>query len=455
MSLMKKQTWNILFIFVLIITIAACDTVQMQDGSLVVIGNQESKEVQHERRIIKFLSKDNVNTETDTQIILNLSKQYKKQQPHVEVELENVQMTSLIPRVELLTASNDLPELFDFESGKPLHALIQRDLVLDIEKTFKELGIYDHMNPDAVDLLKRLSDGQGLYTIPMHFNMEGYWFNKQIFEKNNLKVPKTWTEMNEISDILLQEGIQPFSVAGKEKWPLTRVINSYVIRKYGYDAMDRVSRGELNLMEAGFIEAAEMLQEMNKKGYLGEAVNTIDSENAMDLFLGGKAAIFYSGSWSIADFSNKSRNQIGLENIGFFNIPLVEGGVGTLDDYSMNAGLTASIAKDKYDESVGQWLRFVFSRYGDYAMSEMGLITGFKVDNMPENVNPLTKMVLARIDEVKNSALWFEANFNATTKQLAEDNAQVLVTGGMTADEYMTELQKQVTVSARILSKNK
>jgi len=55
------------------------------------------------------------------------------------------------------------------------------------------------------------------------------------------------------------------------------------------------------------------------------------------------------GSWATRDFADASRNKIGAENIGFFNVPAVAGGVGTTDDWSMNAGLTSAISKPAYD----------------------------------------------------------------------------------------------------------
>ncbi|MBM7572988.1 ABC transporter substrate-binding protein [Aquibacillus albus] len=361
-----------------------------------------------------------------------------------ELDIETVPQTDLVKKIQLLSASDDLPEVFDYESGKPLQELIDADAVLNVEDAFKELGIYEQLNPGAVDLLKRLAGGKGLYAVPTELNLEGFWFNKQIFEENGLEVPTTWDEMLNVSETLKQNGVQPFAVAGKEKWPITRLINAYVMRYYGVEAMEKVSRGELDITEEGFVKAAEQVKSMADKGYFGKGANTLDADAAVDMFLQGQAAMYYMGTWAIADFSNEDRNQIGIDNIGFFNVPTVEGGVGTLDEYNMNAGLIVAFSKDKYNDKMKEWTKAVFSDYGDRAMKDLGLISGFDVAEMPEDVNPLTKLISEEIANVKDGALWFEANFDARTKQVSEDNAQLLISDGISPEEYMEELAKEI-----------
>jgi len=376
-------------------------------------------------------------------IIGELTAEYQVDHPNVKWEYENIPQTDLLQKIQLLAASNALPLIFNYESGAPLKDLVATGQVLDLEATFKDLGIYDSLSPAAVVLLKGLAGG--LYALPLEMNIEGFWYNKQIFADNGLEVPTTWDEMLQAAETLKQAGIQPFAASGEQKWPITRLINGYVMRKYGYDVMARVAAGELKVTDAGFVEAARVVQDMGLKGYFGEGVTTIEYSTAQDLFLQGKAAMFYMGSWALRDFNNPEVNKIGVENIGFFNIPLVEGGVGTLDDWSMNCGLTTSISKPLYDanpEGVGDWMKYVFSNYGDRAMSELGMITGFRVKEMPEKVSPLTAMTAEKIASAKNASLWFEALMKSKAQTVATDNVQKLVTDATyTPEQYMADLQ--------------
>ncbi|HEX6288794.1 MAG TPA: extracellular solute-binding protein [Herpetosiphonaceae bacterium] len=383
-------------------------------------------------------------TEGLESVISTLSKSYTEQHPNVTYEHEVAPQTDLIQRVQLLAGSNNLPTMFAYESGAPLLPLIEAKKVLDVEKTFTELGIFDQLNPATVALLKSLVNDQGLYAIPVELNIEGFWYNKKLFADNGLQEPKTWDELLQVAEALHAKGIQPFSASGQQGWPLTRLINGYAIRKYGPDVMERVAQGELKLTDPGFIEAAKIVQDMGTKGYFGEGVATIDYDTAVDQFLQGTAAMLYMGSWELRTFNDPARNQIGAENVGLFNIPTVDGGAGTADAWSMNAGLTRSFSQAAYDanpQAVGDWIKGVFSQYGQQA-ADAGLVTGFTVANPPTNQPELTKMVVQQIAGAKTGVLWFEARFDPEATTLSQTNAALLATGDMTPEQFMTDLQQ-------------
>ncbi|WP_436235247.1 ABC transporter substrate-binding protein [Paenibacillus sp. LjRoot153] len=387
----------------------------------------------------------NLESEGTVKVITDLSAEYTKVNPNVKLEYNYVGQSGLRQRIQLLAASNDLPTMFSFESGRPLRNLMSE--VLDLQKTFKDLGIYEKLNPIAVNLLKQQTHGGGLYALPLELNIEGFWYNKSLFAKYGIEEPRTWDDMLQAADLFIKNGIQPFSVAGKEKWPITRLIGGYAVRKYGPDVMESVEKGEMKVTAPGFVEAAQTVYDMSKKGYFGPDANTIDSQSSIDLFLQGNAAMFYSGSWELRDFNNPVRNKLGSEGIGYFNIPLVKDGSGTLDEFPMNAGLTNSFSKEAFNPIIGEWMKTVFSQYGDRAMKDSGLITGFKVEHMPAQIPPLTQMVQEKIESAKRAVLWFEANFDSKTQSVAWDNAQLLISSdSMTAQSYMEELQKAIDV---------
>lgn len=403
-------------------------------------GTNEDEQITDPTRVIHYVSSDL--EEQQPRIISEQAREYEKQHPNIKYEFENVNTSDLVQKIQLLAASNDLPEVFSYESGRPLEQLADNGFILDIEKVFRELGLQNELNPAAVKLLKSMVRDKGLYALPLEINIEGFWYNKKLFAKYGLAVPETWDDFLRAAEVLQSHGVQPFSLAGGNKWPITRLINSYVIRVYGYDAMQRVARKELKVTDPGFVKAADTVQRMAQLGYFGRHVNTTETDEATTMFLEGKTAMYYTGSWSLRDFNSTIRNKIGTDAIGLFNIPLVKGGAGTRDDWLMNAGLTTSLSAAAYDDTMKDWLKAVFTGYGDKAMQEYGVITGFNVKNMPDDVPKLTQMTQETIDSVKNGALWFEALFDADTQTVAWNNAQLLIASkDYTGKMYMQDLQ--------------
>lgn len=392
---------------------------------------------------LHFLSAQ-VETAGYTGVIGALSKEFQQQNPSAIYEYEQSPQTDVEQKIQLLVASNSLPLLFVSPATGTMNEIAKKGLSVNIEQVFKDLGIFDTIKPVAADLVRKIGGGS-MNVLPTELNIEGIWYNKQIFAENGLGVPATWDDMAKAAETLSAKGIQPFAASGEQGWPLTRLIGGYAARKYGADVMERVAKGELKLTDAGFVEAAKAVQDLGTKGYFGEGVSTVDYDTATDLFLQGKAAMFYMGSWVVGDFNNAERNQIGAENIGFFNTPTVAGGAGSADDWSMNTGLPIAIGQAEYSknpELVGKWLTYVFKAFGERALKDQGLITGFTVATMPSDVPALTKLVQQTIDGAKSAFLYFEGYFAGEAQTTSYKNVQLLVTGDMSAEDFVGGLQQ-------------
>lgn len=357
----------------------------------------------------------------------------------ITYEAQGIPQTDLRQKLQLLAASNSLPTIFPVDEPSFVAQLYKNGQVADLEEVFKKLGILDKVSPAALVLQKSIGGGKFL-SLPLELNIEGFWYNKKLFAAQGLNVPVTWDQMMAAAEKFKAAGIQPFAASGDQKWPLTRLINGYVARKYGPDVMERVASGELKVTDAGFVEAAKAIQDMGKKGYFGQGVNTVDYQTALDTFMQGKAAMFYMGSWALRDF-NDPKNKVDINNVGFFNFPVVRGGKGSINDWSINTGIGV-VLNAKYDTAADPVLKCVLSNWGDRALAEMGQISGFKVTKTPANLSPLTKATLQKLNTAKSAYLWFEGKMSAKAAAVATDNVQLLVTGDMTPENYMAELQK-------------
>ncbi|GGJ56102.1 ABC transporter substrate-binding protein [Deinococcus roseus] len=405
-------------------------------SALLLIGMTSTASAQ--KKTVTFLSGQNEDVGY-TRIISDLAKEYQQKTPSVVYEYQN-NTTNGTQKLQLLANSGNLPTLYSISEPTLLVQLYNKGEVADLEATFKKLGIYNKLNPVAVNINKKLTDGK-LLGLPLELNIEGIWYNKKLFKESGIKEPKTWDEMMSAAEKFKAKGIQPFSASGDQKWPLTRLIGGYAARKYGADVMDRVKAGTLKLTDPGFIEAARVVQDMGKKGYFGQGVNTIDYDTAVDTFLQGKAAMFYMGSWVLRDLNDEKRNKIGAANVGFFNLPNVTGGKGSTSDWSINTGLTVAVNQKQNDAQLGNWLKYVFNSYANKSMADLGMLTGFKVSKMPKNVPTLTSMTQKKLNAAKNGYLWWEGLFSAKATAVSWDNVQPLVTGDLSPEEYMQQLQ--------------
>ncbi len=389
---------------------------------------------------IEFLSVQQANTGWPL-ILSTLTDQYAKDHPGTTFKVNYVgQPTQLIQQIQLLAGQGALPVLYNTPSNDLLAQLSKNGEVLDIESTFQQLGVSDQLVPAAVTIAKKIY-GSTLTILPFELNIEGFWYNKKIFAQNGIQPPQTFDQLTQIAANLQQKGIQPFTASGTQGWPITRLISNYLYRKLGPSAMDNVKNGQAKLTDPNYVEADQVVANLGKQGYFGRGVATLDYQPAEDLFLQGKAAMYYMGSWAVRDFTNTSMNKIGEDSIGYFPFPNVTGGAGSSDQIAMNDGQTTSVNKAKYNSAVGGWLAYVAKNYGDLALQKEGAVTGFVVHNKPANVDPLTAAILDQIAKVQQPVLWFEAQFSQKATNTSQQDAPLLVTGAMAPKDFMAAVQ--------------
>ncbi len=395
-----------------------------------------SEPIKKSIKILSIWAEDNDNGK----LIIDLTDRYIAEvNPNFSYEYEVVAADNLKQKIAVLAASNDLPDVFVYESGKPIKELIEADKILDIGGALESEGVMNQLDAGAVSLLKTLSGTDKLYDLPLGLNVEGFWYNKALFEKAGVSVPKTWTEFQAACAKLEAAGIQPLVAGGADKWPLTRLINAYVYRSLGVDAMKKAAAGEVKYTDPGYVAAAKELQDMAKAGYFGEGITTIDQGTAGDMLMAGQAAMFYNGSWFTQQL-NAETNPAGAEGIGFFNVPVVDEKISAATEYSMNCGNILCLDKGKYDDGTAGWLKYFVENIGNEAMSQYGSVKGYTYTAAGE-MSDYTKVVANALASVTKATTWFEAAMNSEVNTVAQTNVQTLVNGDMTPEEYMQSIQ--------------
>ncbi|GII98873.1 carbohydrate ABC transporter substrate-binding protein (CUT1 family) [Sediminihabitans luteus] len=343
-------------------------------------------------------------------------------------------------QLQLLAGQGALPTIFATGNSpeviKDIHGAGQ---LVDIGAELDELGKSDAIIPAARSTIEALYDGED-YVLPTEFNVEGIWYNKTIFADQGLTAPTTWDELVSDAAALADAGVTPLAAAGKDGWPLTRLVGNYIYRELGPDALQKVADGDAKLTDPEYVEAAAKVAELGAAGGFGPSVGSIDYTTAMNQFLTGKAGMYYMGSWALANFNDEAQNTVGADNIGFVPFPDVEGGVGDSTQLAANIGVPLAMSESTFDDGAADWLGCIADNFGTTSLQDQGVVTGFaaeKGDDLPA----LTSTVLDQIDQADTTVLWFEALFNPKATTTSTSNAQLLVTGQMSPEDFMAAVQ--------------
>ncbi|MEV7886468.1 ABC transporter substrate-binding protein [Streptomyces sp. NPDC002817] len=364
----------------------------------------------------------------------------KAQNTALPLKIQTLPISNVDQKVQLLAGQNALPVQFA-AGGTPAltKTLDKAGQVLDLEKTLKDLGVWDDIQPAAVKTVENL---YGKFNVmPYQFNIEGIWYNKKLLAAHDIAVPTTYDELVAAAAKLKKAEVIPFSAAGKEGWPLTRLVSSYLYRELGPDALQAVADGKAKLTDPAYVKAAQAIADLGKAGYFGKGVGSIDYDTAAQQFLTGKAAMFYMGSWALGDLNDKAKNKVGAANVGFMPFPTVSGGKGSADQIPANVGLPVAVSAKAYNPEVGDWLACTAKNYGAASLKEQGTVSGFKPNGDTGTLPALTQTVQDTITKTTTSTLWFEALFNTKATATSQTNAAPLVTGSLSAKDFMSKVQ--------------
>lgn len=386
----------------------------------------------------------NENTTLATQLDALAAGACSAENEALPLEHETVAQADVVQKVTLLASQDSLPAHFvaGTDMVRPDGDLGAAGLVLDYEEALTDLGVWDEILPAAASTIEDVY-GQ-MVSLPYQYNIEGIFYNKEIFAELGIEEPQTFDDLLAANDTLLAAGYTPMAAAGAAAWPVTRLIGMYAYRLIGPDAMTAIRDGDAKLTDPEYVEAAQAVADMAEAGYFGEGFLSKDAAAATNDFLTGKAAMKYDGTWLLSNINNEEENQIGIENIGFIAFPAVEGGEGSINQWPANAGTAFAMNPDVYGPKVADWLKCIAENYGEQALSSAGVISGFTVDEEVEDLPASTQMIQEQVSEVSETVLWFEALMDSKSTSLAQSNMSLLVSGQMSAEEYMSQLQQSI-----------
>jgi raffinose/stachyose/melibiose transport system substrate-binding protein len=384
------------------------------------------------------------NTQTPQELNKLATGACKTDASNMPISLQQTPSTNINQKVELLAGQNDLPFMYAADNTTiiPGGTYYKTGNVLDIAKALSQLGVSSDMTPVAESTIKQTFDGT-VPSVPFQFNIEGLFYNKQIFAQHNISVPTTYDELLADAAKLKAAGITPFSASGATGWTISRWIGILLFRELGPNAMLAIKNGTAKLTDPAYVKAAQQVAALGKDGYFSAGITSLDYNSAIAQFLTGKSAMMYMGTWLLAQINDPTQNKEG-NNIGFMPFPAVTGGKGSIDQYPANAGSPSVINAKLYGANGKAWLKCIADNYGSASLKDQGTFSGFKVNTPVSSLPPLTSSIQSIIDKTQQSVLWFEAYFGQKANADASNNAAPLVTGQMSPQQYMSILQSDL-----------
>lgn len=227
--------------------------------------------------------------------------------------------------------------------------------------------------------------GGKIYGIPYTGSTPAFvFYNKSIFAKYGLSVPKTWPQFIHVISVLKAHGVTPISLGGKDQWSylyLTELISERLAGAAPYNAMVKGSSSVWgsHAMMADYTD----IQKLVKMGAFEPGFTEVGTNNnqAEQLFTQGHAAMQVLASWAYGRYQSVGSSTFMKHDLGWFRFPSMPGsGQNSYDQVGLPAdyySINPHASKAQIKEAVS-YLKHVALNSSEVkaSLSKLGSVPG-------------------------------------------------------------------------------
>lgn len=347
---------------------------------------------------------------------------------------------SYIQRYETLAAANKLPEFFDTDATPFAQKLAETNRMVDVQTLLTDIGLGDEYLDAALNY-QRFDDGS-LYMIPFEFQLEFFWYNKDLFAAAGVEIPATLDDFPAMCEALRESGVTPIALDGQDQWPLERYMAYYPFRMAGPEYVQKLKNGEAKFSDEAGVAAAEWLYSLGQAGCFQTGFSSTGYADAQALFTSGKAAVYNIGTWELSNLATENLDAGVRDAIDYFTLPTLPNAATSDNEYVTPSGIGMAVNASTYDPLVRDFLAFALERYpAIYAASGALSPTKSTQTTIPTNATPLYTQAVAQASNVGPAiAMPWDTQLDPATNTRLQQELTLLVQGDITPAQFVATM---------------
>jgi N-acetylglucosamine transport system substrate-binding protein len=161
----------------------------------------------------------------------------------------------------------------------------------------------DTFEPALLEMGK--ADGKQ-FVLPYYFNVMGWWYDPKVFADNGWTPPATYDELLVLSEKIKAKGMAPITFQGKYPYYMVfGMLMPWARSVGGAEATIAAQNLEPGAWKSpAMLRAAQMIDELNKKGFFQRGAVGMTHTESQQEFLQGKAAMIPCGTWLYSEMRN-------------------------------------------------------------------------------------------------------------------------------------------------------
>lgn len=365
--------------------------------------------------------------------------QWNKENPNVQIVTSVSENNAYKTKIKAAVAAGDAPDIIYSWAGGFTKPFVTAGKILPLDSYLND-GTKDKMLPGA---LTNVTYNDKVYGLTYNQQAGALYVNKDMFDKNDIKVPTTFDELLTAVKAFRSKGITPMAVGEKDEWPGMWYYDMIALRTAGSKlSLDALNK-KTSFDNPAFASAAEKLQELVNAQAFDQGALSITRDDSVEQLTQGKIPMYFGGNFD-AGTIDASPMKGKITPVKF---PSISGGSSETSDYlggGADCLLVNAATKDKTDAVKA--VKFLAQNLSSqFYISGAGL-PEWKYDNVDQSkIDPISKQIMANIVTGANASVpaW-DLYLEGADAQNHQDLVAKIFGKQITPEDFTKQMQAQV-----------
>ena len=355
----------------------------------------------------------------------------------IKVNFEKKTFEQIRQNASQILNSDDAPDVMEYNKGNATAGLLSSQGLLSNLNDYVKQYQWNKKITGSLAVPGRYDEkgvmGSGdWYGITTYGEEVIMYYNKDMFDKYGIAIPKTMSELEQAMQKFKDNGVTALS-EGVAEYPLQHLWWQLVLQKADQRLINAYQRydGKVDWQGPAMTYATDTIKDWVNKGYISKDSTGLKAEDAGQNFMKGTYPMLFSGSWWFGRFQSDIPN-VNWEVSLFPETKKIPGGSG-------NIWVIPERSKKK--DAAAKFIDMTLSKENQNLMGNSG---GLPIAADPAQINdPKSKELIAGFNQViKDDRLGYYPDWPTSTFY-DELNAglQELVNGTKDTKAVLTELQ--------------
>lgn len=369
----------------------------------------------------------------------NVVNEWNKQNPNIHIVTSVSENNAYKTKIKAAVAAGDAPDIIYSWAGGFTKPFVDSGKILPLDSYLND-GTKDKMLPGA---LTNVTYNGKVYGLTYNQQAGALYVNKDMFDKNSIKIPTTFDELLTAVKTFRSKGITPMAVGEKDEWPGMWYYDMIALRTAGSKlSLDALNK-KTSFDNPAFVKAAEKLQELVKAQAFDPGALSITRDDSIVQLTQGKIPMYFGGNFDAGtiDASPMKGKIIAIK------FPSITGGSDETTDYLGGGADCLLINANTKDKTAAvKAVKFLAQNLSSqFYLSGAGL-PEWKYDNVDQSkIDPLSKQIMSDIvTGSKSSVPAWDLYLEGADAQNHQDLVAKIFGKQITPEDFAKQMQNQV-----------